>query len=77
MDSEKLKGYMKINGDDFRSLAAALGINYNTLYLKTSPRSNCCFNQNEINIIRERYRLTPEELFNVFFAKGGDNGCNT
>ena len=65
MDARLLKYFIKRSGDTHLQLVDALGINESTLYRKFRHQPG--FTQKEIKIIIERYKLTPEDVMNIFF----------
>lgn len=66
MNKNELKAEMLRNGDNNESLAAALGISKVSISKKLNAKKD--FKQTEIRIIRERYRLTGDDLIRIFFA---------
>ena len=63
-----LKSYMKKFGDDNKTLAEALGIHTQTLYMKMRelpPKQQ--FTQDEIAKIVKRYSLNADEVMKIFF----------
>lgn len=69
MKRHLLKQVMIDNHDTMDDLAEELGINANTLYVKMAgARSQ--FTQTEIQKVAERYSLTPEQTFDIFFRGG-------
>lgn len=69
MKRHLLKQVMIDNHDTMDDLAVELGINANTLYVKMAGvRSQ--FTQTEIQKVAERYSLTPEQTFDIFFRGG-------
>lgn len=66
MKRHLLKQVMIDNHDNMDDLAKELGVNANTLYVKMAGvRSQ--FSQAEIQKVAERYSLTPEQTFEIFF----------
>lgn len=61
---EKMEGY----GDTQKTLADAIGISLSCLNAKINESQNTCFRQSEINFIRHRYGLSPDETAEIFFA---------
>lgn len=59
---------MIVNGDNNSSLAYALGISPQTLSAKKNETNGACFNQKEILAIKERYKLSANEVSSIFFA---------
>lgn len=68
MNAHFLRGYMERHGDTMDTLAIALKIHPHTLYMKMSGGRGQQFNQGELKTIAERYALTPQEVFDVFFS---------
>ena len=60
-----LESKMKLFGDKQEDLANAIGITPQALNRKLNERNE--FTRNEIQIIVIRYRLTAEELCEIFF----------
>lgn len=54
-------------GDTYEDLAKALKVSVQTLCNKTAGKTE--FLRNEIEIIIERYQLTPCEVIEIFFAQ--------
>ena len=52
-----------------KTLSDVLGMAPQTFSTKLNERNGAEFNQTEIKIINERYRLLPEQLTAIFFAK--------
>lgn len=65
-----LKNEMKQYGDTMESLAKVLNIHPHTLYMKMKEDGERTqqFNQGEIKVISERYKLTPEKIAEIFFS---------
>lgn len=66
MNKKLLESKMKLFGDSNVSLAKFLGITPQSLSAKTNEKSD--FKKCEIVKIKERYKLTSEEVDNIFFA---------
>lgn len=66
MGARKLKAQMVLNGDTNEKLAKALGMSRNSLYLRMQGKSD--FRAGEIKVISERYKLTPEQVDDIFFG---------
>ncbi len=66
MNKNLLESKMKLFNDSNVTLAKFLGITPQALSSKTNERTD--FKQCEIVKIKERYKLTPEEVNNIFFA---------
>jgi len=68
MDILKLKSIMVLNGDTGEILAKAIGISPQTFSAKLNEKNGSEFTQSEINTIRERYKLSPEDVEMIFFT---------
>lgn len=66
MNTRLLKSKMVLFGDTNVSVAEALGITPPAYSLKLNGENY--FNQNEIKILKERYRLTPDEVDAIFLS---------
>ena len=66
MDAVLFKYFMGKHGDTLQTLADALQIHKTTLSGKINGRDE--FKQGEINVIVNRYNLSPDETMNVFFS---------
>ena len=64
-----LKAKMVLFGDTISTLAAALGINRQNASIKVNGKRD--FKQTEIAKIKERYKLTLEEVAAIFFGLAG------
>ena len=62
-----LKSFIIKNSETQKELAAAMGLSLSTLNAKINGKA--CFRQNEINFIRDRYCIDPNDLVQVFFAE--------
>lgn len=65
MNTNELKAAMARNNDTQEKLAAALGLQVSGVSERV--RGNVEFRRSEINIIRSRYNLSPEETVKIFF----------
>lgn len=72
MNTQALKARMVEYGDTQNSLAKAIGVELGTLNKKINGKSERDFRQREIRKIKERYRLTAEEVCQIFFTDGHD-----
>lgn len=68
MNKNLFKSKMKLFGDTNASLAAAISISAQRLSAKINETGGAEFVQSEIDKIRIRYDLTPDEVNNIFFA---------
>lgn len=66
MNKNLLESKMKLFGDSNATLAKFLGITPQSLSSKKNESSE--FKQGEIVKIKERYKLSTEEVNNIFFA---------
>lgn len=66
MNANKLKAIMALNGDTGAKLAEALGIARPTFSLKLHNKGTD-FTRGEIQIIKDRYKLSAEEVDDIFF----------
>ena len=66
MNKTFLNDFMARNGYLQADFAPSLGIHKQTFYLK-SRNQNQCFTIKEAKAIVDRYQLTPEEAFKLFF----------
>lgn len=67
MDSALMKSYIVKNHDTQASLAAALGISASNLNEKINGKAE--FRQNEIGVIKARYKLSAKEVDAIFFKQ--------
>lgn len=67
MNTSLLKSKMVLFGDNNTTLGKALGISYQTVSAKLNNTNGAEFTQGEILSIKKRYRLTPEEIDEIFF----------
>lgn len=68
MNKNLLRSKMVLFGDTNETLAAALGISPQRLSAKINTKDGAEFTQGEINVIKNLYRLTLQELNDIFFA---------
>lgn len=67
MNPNELKAEMKRNDDTQERLAEALDLNISGVNDRINGRVE--FRRSEINIIRKRYKLSPEDTIRIFFAE--------
>ena len=65
MNSNILKSIIKLNEDTQEELAEYLGITNSTLSFKINGKND--FLRAEIQLIKQRYKLTPQEIDQIFF----------
>lgn len=68
MNSRLLKGIIKMNDGSQSVLAEAMGLSLSRLNAKINETTGAQFNQAEIALIRERYKLTEKQVTDIFFA---------
>lgn len=68
MNTNFLKGQIVKAGDTQRALAESMGISLGTLNAKINEK-NSVFTRNEIAFIAKRYKLSPSEIFDIFFCE--------
>lgn len=68
MNKNMFVSKMKLFGDTQESLALALGISLSRLNAKINETDGAEFKQSEIKFIRNRWKLTPDEVDQIFFA---------
>ena len=66
MDSRKLTATIILHGDQKQDVANYLGISRSSLSKKLHERGSQ-FTQDEIRKIKERYKLTAEDVDEIFF----------
>jgi len=67
MNGQKLKALIVENSETQGVLAEALGLPVSALNARINGHIE--FRRSEINTIRERYHLTPEQTIDIFFEK--------
>lgn len=60
---------MKLFGDTQEHLAEVIGISLSRLNAKINETNGAEFTKSEINAIKLRYHLTPEEVDMIFFTQ--------
>ena len=68
MNKNLLRSKMVLFGDTNETLAAALCFSPQRLSAKINAKDGAEFTQGEINVIKKLYRLTLQELNDIFFA---------
>ena len=68
MNKNKFVGMMKMHGDNQSDLAEAMNISLQRFNDKLNERNGAEFNQGEIQIFKDRYSATPEDIDNIFFT---------
>ena len=68
MNKYRLVEIMKRNGDTQEKLAGVVGVSLSRFNAKLNE-NGAEFTQGEIQIIKQHYSLTPEEIYEIFFAK--------
>lgn len=68
MNTNKLRAKMALFGDTGNTLSETLGISPQRFSAKIND-NNAEFTQGEIQIIKDRYNLTADEVDDIFFDK--------
>jgi len=68
MNTNMIKSKMKLFGDTNANLANEIGISAPRLSAKINGANGAEFTQSEIDKIKNRYKLTPDEVNEIFFA---------
>ena len=66
MNPNELKAEMRRNNDTQERLAEALDLSVSGVNDRLNGRVE--FRRSEINVIRQRYSLSPEDTIRIFFA---------
>ena len=66
--NDKLIPKIKQLKDTQKKLAELLGISQHRMSQKISGHNNGQFKQKEIKLLIERYSLTPDEIYVIFFT---------
>lgn len=66
MNTNKLRAKMALNGDTGTTLSEALGLSQQRFSAKLNG-NNAEFTQGEIQLIKDIYNLTAEEVDDIFF----------
>lgn len=69
MNKLLLESIMKLNADTGRTLSEYLGISRCTFSAKLNERNGAEFTQGEISMIKEKYKLSAEEVDKIFFDR--------
>ena len=67
MNKNKLESVMKLHKDNGQTLADYLGIARPTFSNKLNETRGAEFTQGEIKMIKDRYKLSAEEVDGIFF----------
>ena len=67
MDKKKLRSIIVLHGDTNGDLAKEIGISYQRFSEKLNERKGAEFTQSEILKIKNRYKLSCEEIDEIFF----------
>lgn len=63
-----LNSKMALHGDNNETLAKALNLSQQRLSAKRNSTNGAEFTQSEIQIIKERYNLTDQEVVEIFLS---------
>lgn len=66
LNKRLLKSIMVANGDSAKDVADYLNISYASLSLRMNGHTQ--FGINDITALIKRYGLTPEQVYDIFFA---------
>ena len=69
MNKNLLNSFMARFGDTQKTLAAAMGISPSRLNAKINETSGAKFMRGEMDFIANRYRLSADDVVNIFFAQ--------
>lgn len=67
MNKQKLESIMKLHSDTGGTLAKTLGIARSTFSAKINETNGAEFTQSEIATIKDRYKLSANEVDEIFF----------
>ena len=67
MNKKKLRSIMQLYGDTSTMLANYIGISYQRFSYKINEKDGAEFTQKENSKIKEKYSLTPEDIYEIFF----------
>lgn len=70
MNANKLRAMMALHGDTGKVLSGVLNITQSRFSAKLTGRGGAQFTQGEIQAIKDRYDLTPEQVDDIFFDIG-------
>ena len=68
MNKQELLAVMVRNGDNGGTISDYLQINRSTFSAKLNQKKGAEFTQGEIARIKERYNLSADEVFAIFFS---------
>ena len=69
MNTNKLRAVMALNGDTGGELSLAVGLSQQRFSAKLNDKHGAEFTQSEMQIIKDKYNLTAEEIDDIFFNK--------
>lgn len=69
MNKEKLRSIMILNKDNQNTLSAYIGVTPQCFSSKINGRNGAEFTQSEINEIKKKYNLSPQDVDDIFFAQ--------
>lgn len=69
MNGNMLRATMILNGERGGQLAEAMSLSYQRLSAKLNETKGAQFTQREIAFIKDRYKLTAEQVDEIFFTK--------
>lgn len=68
MDSTRLRSVMVLHKDTGKSLSDFLGISEQSFSQKINEKNGKGFNKKEIQMIAQRYELSPSDIVSIFFT---------
>lgn len=68
LDKNKFRAFMALHGDTQRILATDMSLSLSRLSAKINENAGAEFTQSEILFISRRYKMTPKDVMDVFFA---------
>lgn len=66
MDKAKLKAALLLRGENYAKLGELLGLSSSSIYRKIQTEN---FTRGEIELIKEHYNLSAEEVCDIFFTQ--------
>lgn len=69
MNKNKLLSIIVLNGDTCEQLASEMGMSSTTFSIKLNEKNGRSFNQPEIAFIKRKYKLSPQDIDNIFFRE--------
>lgn len=67
MNTQMLKGIIVAKDGNQSTLADAMGLSLSRFNAKLNETGGAQFNKDEIQFIRDRYKLSPKQVVDIFF----------